>query len=126
MGNLAISIKIAWLAAIALQLIVLATMTAKKQFRDFPALYGYILINLCQAALVYVIYSQFGYQSWTAYRTVWISQAVVVLARWIFVCQLCYIILGQFRGIWGVAWRVLLAFGAAALALAIWIGGHDF
>jgi hypothetical protein len=101
-------------------------MTGKKQYRDFPAIYLYLLIGLAESPLLYFVYLIRGFDSSAAYWTAWIAQAVVVLARWIAVCELCYSILGQFRGVWALTWRVLALFGAAALSVAILLGGHDY
>ncbi len=125
MGNLAFIPRAAWAVIVCLQLIVLVTMTARRQFQDLLALYVYICLALCENPVMYAIYSVFGYQSWTAYYAAWIFQAVVVSARWLAVCQLCYLVLGQFRGIWGVIWRSLVVCGAAVLVLALALGGHD-
>ena len=125
MGNLAFIPRAMWALIVCLQVVVLVTMTARRQFRDLLALYLYICLALCENPVFYVIYSLFGYQSWTAYYAAWIFQAVVVSVRWLAVCQLCYLMLGQFRGIWGIAWRVLVACGVAVLAVAFLFGGHD-
>lgn len=125
MGNLAFTLRAAWALIVCLQLIVLVTMTTRRQFRDLLALYIYVCLALCENPVLYAIYSLFGYQSWTAYYSGWIFQAVVVSARWFVVCQLCYLMLGQFRGIWGIAWRVLVACGGVVLAIAFTLGGHD-
>jgi hypothetical protein len=126
MGDMAFIIGVVWICSLCIQVLVLAVMTAKKQFRDFPALYVYLLVSPLQAPLMYLTYSMKGYQSWAAFWTGWGSQAVVVLLRWVAVCELCYEILGQFRGVWALAWRVLALSGGVALLLAIFLGGHDF
>jgi len=76
--------------------------------------------------LLYFVYATKGFESAAAYWTAWISQGVVVLARWIAVCELFHAILGQFRGIWALTWRALIVFGAAALLAAVIFGGHDY
>jgi len=67
-----------------------------------------------------------GFGSWPAYWTAWISQAVIVTARWLAVCELCRNVMGQFQGIWALAWRVLAALGSLALLVALVLGRHDF
>jgi len=126
MGNLAPLLRVVWLLSVSLQVIGLLVMTVRKQLREFNALYIYLIIGLAQTPLMFAVYSLAGYQSWTAFRVGWISQAVVVFARWVAVCQLCQVMLSQFRGIWGVTWRALLFFGLATLGVAVSLGGHDF
>jgi len=118
--------KVLWGCALALQLVVFAIMIGKKQYKQFPTIFSYILISMLQSPVLYLVYSVYGYGSWTAYWSAWISQSVVVIFRWAAVCELCYAILGEFRGIWGLAWRMLTVFGALALLTALILGGHDF
>lgn len=119
-------LKILWILNITLEVFVPFLMAWKRQYRSFPAIFGYLLINLTQGAAIYFVFKWKGYNSWPAFRTYWISQAVVVTARWTAVCELCLVILGQFKGIWALAWRVLLLIGLGSLLLAIGLGGHDF
>ncbi len=126
MGNLSFILKAVWVCIVCLQTALILIMVAKKQVRDFPALFVYLLLSLCQAPLMYVIYSLKGYRSWPAFWTGWGSQAVIVFARWIAICELCYAILGQFRGVWALVWRTLLIIGVLTVVAAFATGGHDF
>src|SRR5215469_3965030 len=114
--------KVLWIFIIILEVAVPLLMAWKKQYRSFPALFGYLLINLLQAAAIYVVYRWKGYVSWPTFWTYWISQAVVVTARWTAVCELCRVILGQFKGVWALTWRVLALIGGGSLVLAIALG----
>src|SRR5215467_15811596 len=118
--------KILWAFNITLEIGVPVVMVWKKQHRAFPAVFAYLVLNLSQAAAIYVVYRWKGYDSWPGFWTYWISQAIVVVARWTAVCELCLVILGQFKGIWALTWRVLAVIGCGSLLLAIGLGGHDF
>lgn len=120
------TLRILWGVSFALQLAVFFMMAGKKLYRDFPAIFFYLLIGLIQAPVMYLIYSSKGYGSWVAFWTGWTSQAVVVIARWVVVCELCRNALGQFQGIWALTWRVLAVLGSLALLVAVALGGHDF
>ena len=126
MLHLALILRVLWLLTLALQVVILLIMTGKKQYRDFPAIYLYLLIGLAESPVLYFVYLTKGFESAAAYWTACIAQGVVVLARWIAVCELCYNILGQFRGVWALTWRVLVVVGSAALVPAIILGGHDY
>jgi len=126
MTDMAIIIRAMWAISLLLAFLIVLVMTAKKQYRDFPAFYVYLLLNLLQAPVIYGVYSVKGFSSWAAFYTGWISQGTIVLARWFAVCELCRVILGQFRGIWALAWRILTVVGATVLAAAIYLGVHDF
>jgi len=126
MASMANVLKILWGCSLALQLSVLLLIVAKKHYQTFPATFSYLLIGLLQSPVVYVVYSIWGYESWQAFRVGWISQAIVTIIRWIAVCELCHLILGQFRGIWGITWRALALSGGIVLLLTLLLGQHDF
>jgi len=126
MLHIAMMERALWLVTIGLQVAILVIMTGKRLYRNFPAVYCYLLIGLADSPLLYFVYQAKGYDSWAAYWTAWVSQGVVVLARWIAVCELCHTILGQFRGVWALTWRVLVVIGAIALLAAVIFGGHDY
>jgi len=126
MSKIAIIERALWLITIGLQVAILLVMTGKRLYRNFPAVYCYLLIGLAESPLLYFVYQTKGYESWAAYWTAWIAQGVVVLARWIAVSELCRTILGQFTGVWALTWRVLVVIGTIALAAAVIFGGHDY
>jgi len=90
-------VKALWGLMIALELAVLLLMAGKGQYRDFPAIFIYLLINLLEVPIIYAVYFFKGFGSWPAYWTAWISQAVIVTARWLAVCELCRNVMGQFQ-----------------------------
>ncbi|HWZ96547.1 MAG TPA: hypothetical protein VN025_02180 [Candidatus Dormibacteraeota bacterium] len=108
-----------------LQFAVLVLFMARKNFRNYPALFAYLLISILQSPFVYLVYSVWGYTTWTGFRISWISQTVVVASRWIAVCEVCHQILGDFRGIWGITWRLLAGIGGIVFAVGVLFGAHD-
>jgi len=126
MSHIAFMQRALWLLTIGLQVAILLIMTGKRLYRNFPAVYCYLLIGLAESPLLYFVYQAKGYESSGAYWTAWVSQGVVTLARWIAVCELCRTILGQFRGVWALTWRVLAVIGTIALLAAVIFGGHDY
>src|SRR5215475_1605656 len=126
MGSLSLMARFLWGSSIALELLVLVIMTARRQYRQFPALYAYFLIGSLQAPVAYIVYAIYGYSSWPAYWTGWISQCVVVLARWGAVFEVCRTILEAFEGIWKLAARILTGLGITAMMIAVILSKHDF
>jgi hypothetical protein len=120
------TVKILWALTIALELAVLLLMAGKRQYRDFPGIFIYLLTNLIQVPVIFAVYSFKGFTSWPAFWTGWVSQAVIVTARWLAVCELCRNVLGHFEGIWALTWRVLAVLGSLALLVALALGRHDF
>src|SRR2546421_941704 len=118
MSHIAFMQRALWLVTIGLQVAILLIMTGRRLYRTLPAVYCYLLIGLAESPLLYFVYQAKGYESSAAYWTAWVSQGVVTLARWIAVCELCRTILGQFRGVWALTWRVLAVIGAITLFAA--------
>jgi hypothetical protein len=126
MSHIALMQRLLWPITISLQVAILLIMTGKRLYRNFPAVYCYLLIGLAESPLLYFVYQAKGYESLAAYWTAWVSEGVVTLARWLAVCELCRTILGPFRGVWALTWRVLVVIGAIALLAAVIFGGHDY
>src|SRR5215475_14673955 len=112
-------LKFLWFLGVGVQLALLALMVVKRVYTGFPAVLAYFIVSIFQAAVMYEIYAIKGFSSWAAFYVGWISQAVLVLTRWLAVCELCRTALGQFEGIWALAWRVLLVLGVVALVVAL-------
>jgi len=119
------TIKLLWMFSTALQVIIIIFMTVRKLYRDIPATYWYVLAALLQTLVVSLVYATKGFTSWAGFYAAWISQAVVVFVRWLAVCGLCRAILGRFRGIWALTWRVLVLCGLISLISALLVGKHD-
>lgn len=120
------AVKVLWGLSIALELAVILLMAGKRQYRDFPAIFVYLLSNIVAVPFLYAVYFFKGFVSWPAFWAGWITQAVIVIARWLAVCELCRNVLGQFQGIWALTWRVLAVLGSLVLFVAVALGRHDF
>jgi len=88
----------------------------QRNYRSYYLFFAYIVAVLMQNLLFVLCYRLWGFNSPIAFRITWISQGLVTLARALAVAQICHRILARFRGIWELAWRLLL--GAVAL---IWL-----
>src|SRR5579859_3558484 len=113
------TLKILWVCGLGLQALILVWLIAKKLYRQFPAVFVYLLVGLLQGPVMYIVYKTKGYASWPAFWAGWISQAVVVTCRWIAVCEVCRTVLRQFEGVWALTRRVLTVLGIFALLLAL-------
>jgi hypothetical protein len=62
------------------------------------------------------------------YRSVWTTQALVVLARAFSAGEVCYKILGKFKGVWAMSVRILVACGILVLCATLYFGksGYQF
>jgi hypothetical protein len=89
----------------------------RGHFRALPAFTLYVGCNLLQAVLLLLIYRDVCFIASAAVFISWTSQAVVLVVKGLVVVELCNRILRPYRGIWALAWLLLL--GAALLVLLI-------
>jgi hypothetical protein len=105
-----------WAVSFLLQLFVCGILMFRGHFRTFPFLTAYVALNICQAVLLYFIYRRFGRLSHAAYVAAWWSEAITVLARVFATVEIIHMALISYRGIWGLAWRLL---GLISLVMSI-------
>jgi hypothetical protein len=105
-----------WLLSIALSVLLCALLLQRRVVGRLRFFFLYIIVNLLKSLFVWYLFRKFGYQSREAYRFSSIAQAVVYGARMAAVMELCYRILRSYRGVWGLAWRLL---GACAFTLTV-------
>jgi hypothetical protein len=109
-----------WGISVAAQIIVCALLIFRGHFRKIPVFSSYAAANILQAGLLYMIYSQFGFGSRTALVLAWSSQTCLLLLRILATMEVLHLVLGPYRGIWGLGWRVLAGtFGVLLLYASI-------
>lgn len=110
--------NLAWAVTTITELILLAYLVRRKLFRSHPFFSVYILAVILQSVLVAATYGVWGYQSFRAWLTFWLSQLVVETARFAAVVEVARRILSPFSGIWALGRRVLLVAAAGVLVYA--------
>jgi len=101
--------KILW-ALTMLAAVVLAGMVVyRKNYKPYPFFFSYLLAMLMQNLAFVVIYQRWGFRSPAARLIGWGMQGLVTSARALAVAEICLRALGKYRGIWGLAWRLLIA-----------------
>jgi hypothetical protein len=110
--------NLAWAVTTITELILLAYLVRRKLFRSHPFFSVYILAVILQSVLVAATYGEWGYQSFRAWLTFWLSQLVVETARFAAVVEVARRILSPFSGIWALGRRVLLVAAAGVLVYA--------
>lgn len=109
---MAASVRWIWELSVVAQIVVCAVLFLKGNFRRVPGFAAYVVSNICQAGLLFAIYSHFGFRSRMALVLAWLSQLVTLLLRVLAISELLRLILKPYRGIWGLGWRLLgLVFG---------------
>lgn len=106
-----------WAASLALQVFVGVLILVRRHYRKLPFFTAYIFLNIAQAAVLYFIYRFYGYTSHMAYVSAWWSEAITLVARVAATIEVLRAILTPYRGIWGLAWRLLAGSSLVVLVM---------
>jgi hypothetical protein len=94
---------------------LLVLLLYRKNHRVFPIFFVYVLSNFLQGFVLFGSYRIWGFNSPVSSGMAWGTQGFVTVMRALAVAQICHRVLAKYRGIWGLAWRMLL--GTAAVVL---------
>jgi hypothetical protein len=108
-------VEILWAATFVVQLALCGILIAFGHFRRLPFFTAYVCLNVCQSLLAYPIYRHYGAYSHEASLAGWWSEAITLLARIFATVEILHVVLIAYRGIWGLAWRLLAATSVAVL-----------
>lgn len=97
-----------WAVSLSTQLVLLALIVARRNYRALPVFFVYMLFVLSQN-FSFLVYRKFGFLSREAYLFYWVSEGIVLSVRAAVVAEMSRRVLGRFRGIWALSWRILLA-----------------
>ncbi len=111
--------RVLWGFTVFLKAALVILLLYRKNYRAFPLFFVYALLNSLQSAALFESYRMWGFRSGTSMQMAWGTQGLVTLARAVAVAEICHQILAKFSGIWGLAWRLLLA-AAAFISLYAW------
>lgn len=96
-----------WAASFVLQVVILGLLIFRGHFRSLPFFTSYIALNLCQAVLLYAVYKRYGTQSDIVRAFAWQSEAITLIAKAFATVEVLRLALAAYRGIWGLAWRLV-------------------
>lgn len=111
--------NVLWAATMLLAIALATLVFLQRSYKAYPLFFTYILSVLLQNLVFVLSYRLWGFGSAVSFRIAWSAQGLVTLARAAAVAEICHRILARFRGIWGLAWRLLLA-AAAFISLYAW------
>jgi hypothetical protein len=115
-----------WGLATLLTLLLFFRGIALGQIWELPFFFLYLFINLLQTATGIVLYHVYGFKNDFTFPVIWTTQGIVVVARALAAAEICYGVLGQYKGIWGLAWRVLTICGLLVAGLALYFGKNGY
>jgi hypothetical protein len=111
--------RLLWGGGILLNAGLVVLLLYRKNYRVFPFIFSYALLNLIQGFAIIEIYRIWGFGSVTAKNLAWWTQGLVTFARAMAVAEICYRILAKYSGIWQLAWRLLVAAATAIVLYAL-------
>jgi hypothetical protein len=94
---------------LAFQVALCGLLYARKAQRVLPLFTAYGTTMLVTTIAILIVYVKTGVGSAPAYYTYWICILVIAGMRSLAIAELCCYKLRVYRGIWGLAWRVLAA-----------------
>jgi hypothetical protein len=125
MASLVRSVQWLWVIGLVAQLMVCGFLIFHRHYRKLPVFTAYIVLNLCQAGFLYLVYSRFGFSSHTGEVLAWLSEASTLILRSLATIEVLRLVLNPYRGIWGLGWRVLVVvFGVVLFYAAIQAGSN--
>jgi hypothetical protein len=95
-----------WLAT-AFVMVLCGFVFTRKAQRVLPLFAAYSFTLLGSTISAFFVYRTFGFQSSAAYYCYWISLLLNAGMRSLAIAELCRYKLREYRGIWGLVWRVL-------------------
>jgi hypothetical protein len=107
--------QVLWVLNAATSVFLLFLLAYRGNHRHYPVFTFYIFANLALGALAFVIYRRWGFSSLASWRVGWTLVILAVCARAFAITEVCKHFLAYYRGIWALAWRILLVLAALVL-----------
>lgn len=109
MNALPLYVRWLWAFSVLAQLVVLALLLLKGNFRRLPLFTTYIGLNICQAALIYIMLAYWHTRSDSSTDKIvsWVSEAATLVVQALATTEVLRLVLNPYRGVWGLAWRIL-------------------
>jgi hypothetical protein len=126
MSELATFQNVFWGITVFLELTLLVLLVHRKNHRVFPFFFTYVLVAFLQSVILMVSYKIWGFSSISSERMAWGTQGLVILARAMAVVEICRRVLGRYRGIWALAWRMLVCSAVVVLVYSVVVAGFEW
>jgi hypothetical protein len=119
MNGMPLYVQGLWACSVLAQLAVLALLVLKRNFRKLPFFATYVCLNICQAALIYVMIAYWhpAKGSSTEQIVSWVSEAATLVVQALATTEVLRLVLKPYRGVWGLTWRVLLGISTVVVFL---------
>ncbi|MFI5058599.1 MAG: hypothetical protein ACHQLQ_10460 [Candidatus Acidiferrales bacterium] len=118
--------QILWAANVSVGVILAVLLIVRKNYRLYPAFSCYIFVNLIQALLLFLGSSRWGFSLTEQWLMGSLTESAVLIARALAVAEICRRLLSRYRGVWALAWRVLVLFAGVVFFYSILLARHDW
>jgi hypothetical protein len=122
-ANLELSL---WYLSLVLQTTVVYYLLARKLLYLYPGLLTYLLVNIVQSCALVMAYRYWGFYDSRTEHLAWTSQVPVLLMRAWAITDICRLLLSRYRGIWGLAWRLLLSLAVVLTFYSFFSAGRKW
>lgn len=113
------TLLVLWIVNLGIGAFLLLLLVARGNFRHYPTLTTYLALNLILGIAAFGVYHRWGFFSGPAWKIAWSMQGLVIFARAAAAVEVCRHMLGRYRGVWALAWRVLLACAGLVLIYSL-------
>lgn len=104
-----------WALTTIVECMLFAQLARRKYLVKYPWFSVYVASTVVQSALTAALYRATSLSDTQVWKVAWSSQAIVVFLRFRTVVEVTKKILGDYRGIWGLAWRLSFIVGIVVL-----------
>jgi hypothetical protein len=96
-----------FLSIAALEILLCFLVYSRRLQGRLPLFAVYATTMLISCVVLGFVFAHFGFRSVVSYHAFWVVGAVTLIARSLAIGELCHESLKPYRGIWGLAWRLL-------------------
>lgn len=126
MAGISEYVLLVWALNVAVEVGLFVSLAWRKHYRNYPAFFSYICVDLLQALVLLPGYLRWGFSADFTERFAWGTQAIVIFARAWAIAEICWHLLGQYSGIWVLARRILLFFASLVAFYSISTAGWQW
>ncbi len=99
--------------------LVLAFALRRKLYLRLPVFTAYLTLMLArEVSLLWGVYQRPGYGSSFTFYYFWVTQVILLVARGAAIAEIAWRALREYRGVWSLAWRILVAVGLVLVLYA--------
>src|SRR5579863_6522416 len=121
MTGMPLSVQSVWACSILGQLIALTLLLLRRNASKIPFFTTYIILNLCQAGFMLALFLIPNLSRDIFKELSWCAEGITLLAQAVATTEILGLTLRPYPGIWGLAWRALVAVSALVVLIATWL-----